>query len=51
LFRYCQSIVHLDPKISNRAFNLGVAKQKLNGPEMPVRRQVTPIAAIFDQHP
>jgi hypothetical protein len=34
LFRYCQSIVHLDAEISNRAFNLGVAKQKLDGSEI-----------------
>jgi hypothetical protein len=34
LFRYCQSIIYLDAEISNRAFNLGVAKQKLDGPEI-----------------
>src|SRR5260370_29707015 len=34
LFCYCQSIVHLDAEISNGAFNLGVAKQKLDGPEI-----------------
>jgi hypothetical protein len=32
LFCYCQSIVHLDAKISNRAFYLGVAEQKLDSP-------------------
>ena len=34
LFCYCQSIVHLDAEISDRAFYLGVAKQKLDGPEI-----------------
>ena len=27
LFRYCQSIIHFDPEISDRAFDLGVAEQ------------------------
>jgi len=30
LFRYCQSIVYLNPEISDCAFDLGVAKQKLD---------------------
>jgi len=34
LFRYCQSIVYFDPEISDGAFDLGVAKQKLDGPEI-----------------
>jgi hypothetical protein len=34
LFRYCQNIVYLDAEISHRAFNLGVAKQKLDGPKI-----------------
>ena len=34
LFRYCQGIVHFDPEISDRAFELGVAKQKLDCPEI-----------------
>jgi hypothetical protein len=34
LFRYCQGIVHFDAQISDRAFDLGVAKQKLDGPEI-----------------
>ena len=34
LFRYCQRIVHFDAQISNGAFDLGVAKQKLDGPEI-----------------
>jgi hypothetical protein len=38
LFRYCQSTVYLDAEISNRAFNLDVAKQKLDSPELPMRR-------------
>jgi hypothetical protein len=34
LFRYRQGIVHFDAEISDRAFDLGVAKQKLNCPEI-----------------
>jgi len=34
LFRYCQSIVYFDPEIPDRAFDLGVAEQKLDGPEI-----------------
>src|SRR5215813_6310539 len=34
LFRYCQGIVHFDAEISDRAFDLGVAKQKLDCPEI-----------------
>jgi hypothetical protein len=34
LFRYCQRIVHFDAQISNGAFDLGVAKQKLDSPEI-----------------
>src|SRR5439155_26841953 len=34
LFCYCQSIIHFDAEISNRAFDLGVAKQKLDSPEI-----------------
>jgi hypothetical protein len=32
LFRYCQGIIYFDPKISDRAFDLGMPEQKLNGP-------------------
>jgi hypothetical protein len=34
LFRYCQGIIYFDAQISDRAFDLGVAKQKLDGPEI-----------------
>jgi hypothetical protein len=34
LFCYCQSIVHFDSEISDRAFDLGVPKQKLDGSEI-----------------
>jgi hypothetical protein len=34
LFCYCQSIVHFDTEISNRAFDLGVAEQKLDSPQI-----------------
>jgi hypothetical protein len=34
LFRYRQSIVYFDPAISDRAFDLGVSKQKLVSSEI-----------------
>src|ERR1700687_2483680 len=34
LFRHCQSIVYFDPEISDRAFDLGMAKQKLDSPKI-----------------
>jgi hypothetical protein len=34
LVRYCQGIIYFDAQISNRAFDLGVSKQKLDGPEI-----------------
>jgi hypothetical protein len=34
LFRYRQSIIHLDSEISDGTFDLGVAKQKLDSPEI-----------------
>ena len=34
LFCYCQSITHFDAEISDRAFDLGVAKQKLDSPKI-----------------
>jgi hypothetical protein len=34
LFRYCQSILFFYPEISDRAFDLGVAKQKLDSPKI-----------------
>jgi hypothetical protein len=34
LFRYRQSILHLDAEISDGTFDLGVAKQKMNRPEI-----------------
>jgi len=34
LFRYCHGIVYLNAKISDRAFDLGVPKQKLDGAEI-----------------
>ena len=32
LFRYRQSIIHLDAKVSDGAFDLSVAEQELDGP-------------------
>ena len=34
LFRYCQGIIYFDAEISDSAFDLGVAEQKLDGPEI-----------------
>jgi hypothetical protein len=34
LFRYCQGIIYLDTQISYRAFDLGMAKQKLDSPKI-----------------
>ena len=34
LFRYCQSIIYFDAEIPDRAFDLGMAKQKLDCPEI-----------------
>jgi hypothetical protein len=34
LFRYGQSIVDFDSEVSDRAFDFGVAKQKLDSPEI-----------------
>jgi hypothetical protein len=34
LFRYCQGIVYFDPEIPDRAFDLGVAEQKLDSPKV-----------------
>jgi transketolase C-terminal domain/subunit len=34
LFRYRQSIIHFDPEIPDRAFDLGVAEQKLDSPKV-----------------
>ena len=34
MFCYCQSVINFDAEISDRAFDLGVAKQKLDSPEI-----------------
>ena len=34
LFCYCEGIIYLDAEISDRAFDLGVAKQKLDSPKI-----------------
>ena len=34
LFRYRECVVHLDAEVPDRAFNLGVTKQELNGPQV-----------------
>jgi hypothetical protein len=34
LFRYCQGIIDLDAEIPDRAFDLRMSEQKLDGPEI-----------------
>ena len=34
LFRDLQRVIHLDPKVSDCALQLGVAEQKLDGPQV-----------------
>ena len=34
LFRYCHGVIHFDAQVSDRAFDLGMVKEKLNGPEI-----------------
>ena len=34
LFRYCQRVINLNAKISDRAFDLGMPEQELDGPEI-----------------
>jgi hypothetical protein len=35
LFRYCKGVIHLDAKITHRAFYLGVAEQELYRSQIP----------------
>src|SRR5881227_2469168 len=35
LFRYCKRVIDFDPEIANRAFNLCMPKQQLDGSEIP----------------
>ena len=34
LFRYCQGVIYFDAEIPDRAFDLGMPEQKLDGPEI-----------------
>jgi hypothetical protein len=34
LFRYCQCVIDLNAQIPDRAFDLGVSKQKLDSPKV-----------------
>jgi hypothetical protein len=34
LFRYGQRVIHFDPEIPDRAFDLGMPKQQLDGPKI-----------------
>jgi hypothetical protein len=34
LFRYSQGVIYFDAEIPNRAFDFGMSKQKLDGPEI-----------------
>jgi hypothetical protein len=35
LLRYCKSIIHINAEIPDSALYLGVAEQKLHGPQIP----------------
>jgi hypothetical protein len=35
LFRYCEGIIYFDAEISERAYDLCMSEQKLDGPEIP----------------
>ena len=45
LFRYCQGVIDLNAEISDRAFDLGMPEQELDGPEIscPNRPDVLPV--------
>jgi hypothetical protein len=34
LFRYCERIIYFDAEISDRAFDLCMSEQKLDGPQI-----------------
>ncbi len=34
VFRYCEGIIYFDAEISDRAFDLCMSEQKLDGPEI-----------------
>jgi hypothetical protein len=34
LFRYCQGVIYFDAQVSDRAFDLGMSEQQLDGPEI-----------------
>ena len=34
LFRYCEGVIDLDAEITDRALDLGMPEQKLDGPEI-----------------
>ena len=34
LFRYCEGIIYFDAEVSDRAFDLGMSEQELDGPEI-----------------
>jgi hypothetical protein len=34
LFRYCEGVIYFDAEISDRAFDLCMSEQKLDGPEV-----------------
>ena len=36
LFCYCHSIIHFDAEISDRAFDFGVAEQRLHGSQVTI---------------
>jgi hypothetical protein len=45
LFRYCQGVIDLNAEIPDRAFDLGMPKQELDGPEIsrsPIDQRTAP---------
>jgi hypothetical protein len=34
LFGYCQGVIYFDAQVSDRAFDLGMSEQELDGPEI-----------------
>ena len=47
LFRYCQGVIDLNAEIPDRAFDLGMPEQELDGPEI-AGAAVNPRRAGFD---
>jgi hypothetical protein len=44
LFRYCQGVIYFNAQVSDGTFDLGMSKQKLNGPEISGPPAVVPVS-------